>query len=178
MIRRIFGKIGIILRSVRFRILALTRGSRISLGATVYIHRGGRIQIGSGVRVTEGCVLTVLPGAVLVLKEGCIFGNGTFLYCASRIEVGRWTRVAHYCSIMDHDYDYRSGGPCFDKPKVSAPIVVGDNVWIGAYVLILKGVTIGDRSVIGAQTMVKKSVPERMLVYCHSNSQLTLKNLQ
>lgn len=177
MIRRIYGKIGIMLRALRIRILALTRGSHISFSAEVYIHQGGRIQIGKGVRVAKGCVISVLPGAVLELKDGCIFGKGTFLYCASRIEVGRETRVAHYCSIIDHDYDISSAGSHFDKPKVSAPIVVGDNVWMGAYVLILKGVTIGDRSVIGAQTMVNKSVPKRMLAYCYSNSQLTLKNL-
>jgi acetyltransferase-like isoleucine patch superfamily enzyme len=85
--------------------------------------------------------------------------------------------VAHYSSILDHDYDIHSDGNYFDTHKVSTPIIIGEGVWLGAYSLILKGVTIGDHSVIGAQTMVRKSVPERMLVYCHSNSQLTFKEL-
>jgi acetyltransferase-like isoleucine patch superfamily enzyme len=165
------------LRSVGIRGLALTRGAWISLGATVYIHPGAKFKIGRGAKVASGCVISVLPDAILVLKDRCIINRGSIIYSANAIEIGIGVRVAHYCSIIDHDYEFHSGDLCFEKPVISAPIVIGDNVWLGAYAIILKGVTIGEGSIIGAQTMVKKSVPRKSLVYCHSNSRLTLKTL-
>jgi len=177
MFKLLFAKIRIIFRAARIRVVALSRGSRISLGATIYIHAGARLFIGEGVRVGKGCTMSVLPGAVLELQDGSIINAGTFIYCASNVRIGKRTMIAHYCSILDHDYDIHSGDSFFDKPKVSESIIIGDNVWLGAYALILKGVTIGNNSVVGAQTMVKESVPEGMIAYCYSNSQLKMKNL-
>lgn len=48
--------------------------------------------------------------------------------------------------------------------KKSAPVYIGNNVWIGARVVILPGVHIGDNSIIGANTVVTKSVPENSVV--------------
>ena len=177
MYKKIYNRLLIALYSIFIRLLAFTRGSWISLGATVYIHSGARLEIGSGVRVAQGSVLSILPGAVLTLNDGCIINHGVTVYCASRIVVGSYSRIAHYCSILDHDYDIHSGDSWFKKPKITLPIIIGEHVWLGAYVSIFKGVTIGRRCVIGAQTMIRKSIPERMLVYCHSNSQMTLKEL-
>lgn len=59
--------------------------------------------------------------------------------------------------MYDHDHDIRSD----DKRKnfVCKDIVIGNNVWIGSGVIILKGVHIGDNAVIGAGTVVTKDVP-------------------
>lgn len=48
---------------------------------------------------------------------------------------------------------------------ISAPIVIGDNVWLGAGVIVLPGVTIGDNSVIGAGSLVTKSIPANTLAF-------------
>lgn len=175
MIRRIYGKIGIMLRAARIRVLALTLGSEFSLGATVYIHQGGRILLGRGVRVAKGCVITVLPDAVLELKDGCILNHGAVVYCANEITIGRNSRIAHYCSLIDHDYDFRNQGSTFEASKISSPIMLGDEVWLGANVVVLKGVTIGSKSVVGAHTLVNKSIPEGSLAYCPANSQLVIR---
>ena len=177
MYKRLWTRIGLTLNSIMIRCYALSRGSLISLRATVYIHSGGHLEIGRGVSIAQNAVLQVLPGAILELKDGCKIGPGVVIYCASRVSIGSQTRLAHYCSILDHDYDIHAGEPWFEKPKISSPIIIGGNTLIASYAVILKGVTIGDRCVIGAQTMVRKSVPHRMLAYCNSNSQLTLTNL-
>lgn len=174
MYKRLWTRIGLTLNSIMIRCYALSRGSLISLRATVHIHSGGRLEIGRGVSIVQNAVIHVLPGAVLVLKDGCKLGPGVVIYCASRVSIGSQSRLAHYCSILDHDYDIHADEPWFEKPKISSPIIIGDNVLIASYAIILKGVTIGDRCVIGAHTMVRKSVPGGMLAYCHSNSQLTL----
>lgn len=177
MLQRLQYKFGVIYKSVLVRCVALSRGSWISLTAKLQIHGGGKLLVGRGVRVLHGSVLSVLPGAVLELKDGCILNHGVVVYCASRIEIGRESRIAHYCSVIDHDYDIRSSDLPFEVPKVSSPIIIGNNVWVGVNAVILKGVTIGNQCVIGAQTLVKKSVPEGMLAYCPANSQMMIKKL-
>lgn len=177
MIDRLLNKARILFNSGWIRLAALPRGSRISLSATIYLHPGAELKIGRGVRVDRGCLVSVLPGAVLELKDGCTINPGTFIYCANRVEIGRGTRIAHYCSILDHDYDVGIGGPAFDKPKIAEPVTIGENVWIGAYAIVMKGAEIGDGSVVGAQTMVRKALPPNTKAYCYYNSQLTLRNL-
>jgi acetyltransferase-like isoleucine patch superfamily enzyme len=175
MYKRLYYRFIIILNSVSIRLLALSRGSWISLGATIHIHSGGCLKIGQRVGIAKNAVLSVLPGAILELKDGCMIGHGVTIFCANSVIVGAQSRIAHYCSLVDHDYDIHAGESWFERPKISSPIIMGDKVWLGAHAIILKGVTIGRQCVIGAQTIVLKSVPEGMLVYRHSNGQLTQK---
>lgn len=49
------------------------------------------------------------------------------------------------------------------EPPASAPVIIGDDVFIGARAIILKGVTIGDGAVIGAGSVVTKSIPPRVI---------------
>ncbi len=60
--------------------------------------------------------------------------------------------------MVDHDHDTVNGG------FVSAPIKIGDNVWIGANSVILKGVTIGNNAIIAAGSIVTKDVPANAIV--------------
>jgi acetyltransferase-like isoleucine patch superfamily enzyme len=61
------------------------------------------------------------------------------------------------------DTDFHAVGDIFGTAK-TAPIVIGDNVWIAAHVVILKGVTIGDNAVVAAGSVVTKDVPAGTLV--------------
>ena len=61
--------------------------------------------------------------------------------------------------IYDHDHDFRvEGGVKAGKYK-TAPVEIGNNVWIGANTIILRGTKIGDNAVIGAGCVVKGEVP-------------------
>ena len=67
--------------------------------------------------------------------------------------------------IYDHDHDFKvHGGKKMEKYKTS-PIKIGNNVWIGANVIILRGVTIGDNSVIAAGTIVRENVRENVIYH-------------
>lgn len=176
MLSKIINKFNIICASIWIRCIALSRGSWISFSAKLHIHPGGTLLVGHGVRVLHGVVLSVLPGALLELKDGCILNHGVVIYCASRIEIGSKSRIAHYCSVIDHDYDIRNTSSSFDAPKISAPIVMGANVWLGANVVVLKGVTIGSKCIIGAHTLVNKSISEGKVAFCQSNSHLVVRD--
>lgn len=67
--------------------------------------------------------------------------------------------------MYDHDHDFRvANGKNEGKYKVS-PIVIGDNVWIGANSVILRGSKIGNNSVIGAGTIIKTDIENDTIIY-------------
>jgi acetyltransferase-like isoleucine patch superfamily enzyme len=87
-------------------------------------------------------------------------------------------RIAHYTSILDHDYEIHQGGSLFDKPRVAPAVTIDSNVWIGAYCVVMKGVTIGCNSVIAAQTILRSAdILVQSLVFNKGKSDLAIRNL-
>lgn len=88
-----------------------------------------------------------------MIGQSCGF-NGVFIVCKERIELGRNILCGADTTIWDtdsHPEDPRSGP--------DAPVIIGDNVWLGAGVMVLKGVVIGDNTLVGAGSLVLRSLP-------------------
>ncbi len=121
-------------------------------------------------RHQRGCI--VAERAETVIEIGHHVGmSSPCLWAKERITIGNYVNIGGDCIIMDsdaHNLDWRvrDSGEMF-APKVSmdnytakcAPIVIEDHVLIGARSIILKGVTIGRGSVIGAGSVVVKDIP-------------------
>lgn len=101
-------------------------------------HAGGRLEIGDGVFVNFGC--SISAHTLVHIGNGCLIGQ--------------------YSIILDCDY-HELGGT--DGHGRSRPIVIGDRVWMGARVTVLKGVTIGAGTVIGAGSVVTRDIPPGVL---------------
>jgi len=175
MLKRIYRKICIIINTIKIRFIAVFRMSWISFGATIHIHPGGTFNIGKGVGIAKNSVIGVLPGAVLSIESGCNIGHNVTIFCADSINIGEKSRIAHNSTIIDHDYniyDSRSGKSIFEREKITGPVWIGKSVWLGADVLIFKGVSIGSNSVIGAQTKVLRSVPSDTVAFYRNSGQL------
>jgi acetyltransferase-like isoleucine patch superfamily enzyme len=104
------------------------------------------------------CQVSVEPGGRLTLGHGYA-SPGLFLCCAESVTIGDGVAIGEDAIIRDHDGHEITGG----RPS-RAPIVVEDRVWIGMRAIILKGVTIGEGSIIAAGAVVTKSVPRGVLV--------------
>lgn len=104
-------------------------------------------------------------------------GDGCLISCADSVEIGSFTLIGHGVHIFDNDThpiqwqarlnDWQAivDGQKQLKPKIgSGPVVIGENVWIGFNSIILKGVTIGARSVVAAGSVVTKDVPADVVV--------------
>jgi acetyltransferase-like isoleucine patch superfamily enzyme len=108
--------------------------------------------------IYTGCTISVNPGAHLILGSGYINNQAT-IHCFEKIVIGQDTLIANGVTIRDSDNHSISG-----RNRVSAPIIIGNHVWIGMNAMILKGVTIGDGAVIAAGAIVTRDVPAKSLV--------------
>lgn len=110
--------------------------------------------------------LKVKDNVQLDLPENMFLGDrvgisqGCFLSATGGITVGNDVMVGHYSSILTEDHQFESTDvPMKEQGIVVKPVIIEDDVWIGAGVRILKGVTIGRGSVIGANSVVTHDVP-------------------
>lgn len=116
---------------------------------------------------TRGLVL-MAPGAELVVSKGASLSlgarirvnPGASILCWEHVEIGTDTGLAIGSMVLDTDFHELRPG----QRGVTAPVVIGRKVWVGARAIIMKGVTIGDGAIVAAGSIVTKDVPERTLV--------------
>ena len=133
---------------------AFSAGTAFQVGAGVCIDLYGLLTIGKNVKLSDGCHLVVGPNAELILGDGVFVGRQTVIAAGTSIRIGEGTDIAEQCSIRDSDHaleseDRRAGLAHF------APIVIGNRCWLGAGARILKGSTLGDGVVVGANAVVR-----------------------
>jgi maltose O-acetyltransferase len=104
------------------------------------------------------------PESEIVIGRDNWFNNNTMLCAVRSIRVGDNCRIGDGVSIIDADFHEISPATRNCSAGLVRPVSIGNNVWIGSRVTILKGVRIGDNSVIGAMSLVTKEVPHNTLV--------------
>ncbi|MBW2422627.1 MAG: acyltransferase [Deltaproteobacteria bacterium] len=147
-------------------------GARLEIGPRVYTERrwrGVHFAIGEGARVEIGAdtwlrsdiapvLIFAFPGAsIRIGGEG--FLNGCHLSAKESIEIGERVWIGMGSRVLDadqHDLDA-------DRPERVAPIRIGNHCWIAADVTVLRGVEIGEQSVVGTRSIVTKSLPAHTL---------------
>lgn len=97
--------------------------------------------------------------AAISIAHDSYVGFGSIIVARQSITIGAHALIAEYVTIRDQDHDYGGEGPLSESGFVTAPVVVGDNVWVGAKATITKGVTIGASAVIGANSVVTSDIP-------------------
>jgi acetyltransferase-like isoleucine patch superfamily enzyme len=112
------------------------------------------------VGITKRCNIFVGSEGKLVIGTGGGY-SGVTIVCWEKIVIGNYCGFGGNVSLWDTDFHGLQYNERIVKEAVkTAPIIIGDHVWIGAYTIILKGVTIGNRSVIGAGSVVTKNIPD------------------
>lgn len=104
-----------------------------------YTDCGKNIHVGKNVFINSGCRFQDQGG--ITIGDGVLIGHNVVL------------------ATLNHDIDPRKRSNLYP-----APIVIGNNVWIGANATVVPGVTIGDGAVIGAGAVVTKDVPPNIIV--------------
>lgn len=135
------------------------RGLRLQGWTAINRQPGAQVRLGKGVRLYRGVHLYLdSPEAVISIGDRTYVNRRTELVSKASVTVGADCAVSWDVCILDTDYHRLDGAPN------TAPITIGDRVWIGARATILKGVTVGDGAVIAAGAVVTKDVPAGALV--------------
>lgn len=122
-------------------------------------HRQARLQLAGRVRLFADVAFYLRsPQAKVSIGERTYLGRRTELHCDERIEIGAGCAISWDVQIIDSDQH------AIDGVIATAPIRIGDHVWIGQRASILKGVTIGDGAIVAAGSLVTGDVPAGSLV--------------
>jgi acetyltransferase-like isoleucine patch superfamily enzyme len=123
--------------------------------------REGRLEIGAQTLLEPGVWITAPGSATVRIGSGSFLNLGVMVAAVERVEIGDHCMFANGCFVTDGDH--RFDDP--DKPvpwqgfTTKGPTRVGDNVWCGTNVVITSGVTVGERCVIGANSVVTRDLP-------------------
>lgn len=148
------------------------------------------IHIGDSIIIYKNWDILATDSGMIDISNQCIIGSNFQMYCKDRIRIGDHAVISWNVFIQDYDghstepnerlkeleHIQESFFPNFSKRKksditqryvpkyVTRPINIGNNVWIGANAIIIKGVTISDNAIIAAGSIVTKDVPANCIV--------------
>lgn len=127
--------------------------------------RRGVIELGEHTRLQRGVVLHPYGGRIAVGRDVFI-GPGAVIYGHGGVEIGDETLVSMHCRILSSNHTVPPAGtPIRSQPDVLLPTKIGRDVWLGAAVTVLGGVTIGDGCVVGAGSVVTRDLPPGAIAY-------------
>lgn len=94
----------------------------------------------------------------IIIRGGTYINRYTVIDSFERVEIGRTCLIGPHCYIGDHTRENEPGLVRVAQKMRGKPIKIGDNAWLGAGVVVTKGVTIGEGAIIGAGAVVTRDV--------------------
>ena len=123
--------------------------------------REGRLEVGAQALLEPGVWITAPAPARVRIGAGTFLNMGVMVAAVELVEIGEHCMFANGCFVTDGNHRFEDP----DEPvpwqgfSTKGPTRVGDNVWCGANAVITSGVTIGERCVIGANSVVTTDIP-------------------
>ncbi|MBX3330264.1 MAG: acyltransferase [Nitrospira sp.] len=139
-------------------------GLKLPDGMPYLIGSHLRLRLGENVLISRTTIgaSKVFDSPLLEVGNSSTIGYGTTISVAKQVTIGNSVLIGPCCTIMDSDDHPIDPVRRVMREPVNAedvkPVTIGNNVWIGAYCTILKGVTIGDNSIISAHSVIVRDV--------------------
>ncbi|MCI0515555.1 acyltransferase [candidate division KSB1 bacterium] len=178
------GALGLVLRMKLYPLILGKVGRNVTFGQNVVLRNPHKIQIGDNVIIDDAVVLDAKgqENTGITLGNGVFLGRNTILNCkngdivladnvnmgfnghifsASRVTVGKNALIAANCYLVGgtHKFDRLDVSP-LEQPRESKGITLKENIWIGANVQVLDGVTIGRDCIIGTSAVINSEIPD------------------
>lgn len=131
--------------------------NRIAKNVSLQAENGGSIRVKKFLHVQRNVTLHA-DGGRIDIGENTFINENSMIVSHKEIELGDNVTIGPNVCIYDHDHNYKKGG------YISSKIHIGNNVWIGANAVILRGTWLGDGCVVGAGTIVKGTFEDDTLI--------------
>lgn len=135
-----------------------------SPSSQINVSVGGKLKIGKLLKMQNGSKISVLKKGEITVGKNLYLGTNSVIVCQDKVEIGDNTEIAPNVMIYDHDHDFRHADGLKSNNYKTSPVKIGNNVWIGANTVILRGCVIGDNSVIGAGSVIKGEFPANSVI--------------
>ena len=166
-------KINLVINKVNFRMAGLKFNDTWKINGRIYIINEGKIQIGNSFSANSGKNANPIGGdtmlRLIVRKNGNLkigkhvgISNSTIV-CKNEIEIGDFVLIGGGCKIWDTDFHSIGAMERMHKGDLkvkSTQISIGNYAFIGGSSTILKGVTIGNHSIVATGSVVTKNIPD------------------
>jgi lipopolysaccharide O-acetyltransferase len=149
----------------RWRMSLASIGPKARIDCPVWMIGGESIALGAGAWVWRHSRLEALNAqrgvTRIAIGDDAVIQPFVHIGAIDSVKIGRGCLFASHVYITDHDHEFSDPmDPVLRNDRVSAaPVRIGDYVWLGERAMVLKGVTIGERSIIGAGSIVTRDVP-------------------
>lgn len=150
------------LRTIFYRVAGMEIGERTLL-PRIHVTWPHQVKLGADCTIEHDVYFhfdgLYKPGPSILVGDCCFIGTGCEFNVCERVSLGNDCLIGAGTRFIDHDHNISGLGPL---PKIEgpcAPIHVRDHVWIGANVVVLKGVEIGQGAVVAAGAVVTKNIP-------------------
>jgi acetyltransferase-like isoleucine patch superfamily enzyme len=144
-------------RNIKSSIFSLQANSRIEV-----FNKKANLFIGKFVFIRKNASIRIDFNGELTIHDKVFINDNCNINCVNRISIGENTKIAPNVCINDHDHNYKDMN---DGHLIIGEVLIGENVWIGANVTILRNTFIGDNAVIAAGSVVKGTVPSNTLFF-------------
>jgi acetyltransferase-like isoleucine patch superfamily enzyme len=169
--QRVSGGLASRWRNLYYRLRGVRLGGYVWLRAIEIPRSHSDIALAGGVSLDRGVVLLCSGPSgekpKIVIGTGTYINRNTILDAAESLVIGRDCAIGPGCYLTDHDHGFEPGVAPLSMPLVSLPTRLEDRVWLGANVVVKKGITIGTGSVVGAGSVVTRDIPPGCVAVGH-----------
>ncbi|WP_099190595.1 acyltransferase [Tepidibacter mesophilus] len=147
------------MKNFRFTVLNL-----ISPFTEIEIGKRAKLLLGKMVRARSGVKIKVRNGAEVQIGDNTSLNHGCMIISHENIIIGKNVQFGPGVLIYDHDHDFRAKNGLKELKYKTSPVEIGDNVWIGANTVILRGTRIGHNCVVGAGSVINGEFADHMVI--------------
>lgn len=140
-------------------------GTRVRLRGRPRVENLGRLIVHDRVQLVSTVAkldIATGPDGIMEIGSRTFVNYGTSISASERVTIGANCQIGTYVIIMDNSFHRLEPERRHERPP-SQPIVLEDNVWLGARVIVMPGVTIGTGCAVGAGSVVTRDLPPRSL---------------
>ena len=137
---------------------------KLTIGRNVIVQGPARIKLGNNISINAGTQLISGTIGFVTMGHHSHVSRNSVLAGSGGITIGDHCKISSGVMIYTVTYDRSDGGQLRDAPAKHLPVVLGNDIHVGANATILPGVTIGDNAVIGAGAVVTRDVPPGVTV--------------